>query len=45
MANLVILGSYSVNGVAFIHSEIIKKDIFKHFYEMTPQKFNKKLMA
>ena len=29
-------------GVAFIHSEIIKKDTFKDFYEMTPEKFNNK---
>ncbi len=28
--------------MAFIHSEIIKKDIFRDFYEMTPQKFNNK---
>uniref|UniRef100_A0A182PJ82 Multifunctional fusion protein n=1 Tax=Anopheles epiroticus TaxID=199890 RepID=A0A182PJ82_9DIPT len=42
MANLSIVGSHAVNGVAAIHSEIIKKDIFKCFYEMTPEKFQNK---
>ncbi|KAK7603930.1 hypothetical protein V9T40_004203 [Parthenolecanium corni] len=42
MAHLSIIGSHVVNGVAFIHSEIIKRDIFKDFYEMTPEKFQNK---
>lgn len=42
MANLCVVGSHAVNGVAFIHSEIIKHDIFKDFYEMMPEKFQNK---
>lgn len=42
MAHLSIVGSHAVNGVAFIHSEILKKDLFKDFYEMTPHKFQNK---
>ncbi|MCL4122579.1 UNVERIFIED_CONTAM: hypothetical protein GTU68_008573 [Idotea baltica] len=42
MALLCIVGSHAVNGVARIHSEIIKRDIFKDFYEMTPEKFQNK---
>lgn len=42
MANLSIIGSHKVNGVAFIHSEIIKRETFKWFYEMDPEKFNNK---
>lgn len=42
MANLCIEGSYSVNGVAKLHSEIIKEKIFKDFYEIYPNKFNNK---
>lgn len=40
MANLCIIGSYSVNGVAELHTEIIKKKVFKDFYEYQPHKFN-----
>lgn len=39
MANLSVYGGHSVNGVAGLHSEIIKKSIFKDFYEFTPEKF------
>lgn len=39
MANISVYGSHSVNGVAALHSEIIKKSIFKDFYEFTPAKF------
>ena len=39
MANLSVYGSHSVNGVAALHSEIIKNSIFKDFYEFTPAKF------
>lgn len=42
MANLSIVGSHAVNGVAAIHSEIIKKDIFRDFYAMCPEKFQNK---
>ncbi len=41
-AKLAIIGSHSVNGVSRLHSEIIKEDIFKDFYEYTPAKFNNK---
>ncbi|MBN9376950.1 MAG: glycogen phosphorylase [Chlamydiales bacterium 38-26] len=39
MANLSIVGSHSVNGVSEIHSEILRKNVFKDFYEMFPNKF------
>lgn len=39
MANLSIIGSHKVNGVAKIHTEILKRDTFKHFYELNPSKF------
>lgn len=39
MANLSVYGSHSVNGVAALHSEIIKKSVFKDYYEFTPYKF------
>ena len=39
MANLSIVGSHSVNGVSALHSDIIKKSIFKDFYDYTPEKF------
>ncbi len=42
MANLSIICSNSVNGVAEIHTEILKHDVLKDFYELTPQKFNNK---
>lgn len=42
MAHLSIVGSHAVNGVARIHSEIIKDDIFKDFFELTPEKFQNK---
>jgi len=42
MANLAIVGSHSVNGVAKLHSEIIKNDLFKEFYKFEPEKFNNK---
>ncbi|WP_341443521.1 glycogen/starch/alpha-glucan phosphorylase [Lactonifactor longoviformis] len=42
MAHLAIAGSYSVNGVARLHTEILKNKELKDFYEMMPQKFNNK---
>ncbi len=39
MANLSIVGSHSVNGVSEIHTDILKKNVFKEFYEMFPEKF------
>lgn len=42
MANLAIVGSHSVNGVAKIHSEILIDDLFKDFYQLYPEKFNNK---
>jgi starch phosphorylase len=42
MANLAIVGSHSVNGVAALHSEIIKNQLFRDFYELWPEKFNNK---
>ena len=42
MAFLAIVGSYSVNGVAKLHTEILKKQELKDFYEMMPEKFNNK---
>ena len=42
MAHLAIAGSYSVNGVARLHTDILKKCELKDFYEMMPEKFNNK---
>ena len=42
MAHLSIVGSHAVNGVAAIHSQILKDDLFRDFYEMEPQKFQNK---
>lgn len=42
MANLSIIGSYAVNGVAALHTEILKADVVKEFYTLTPEKFNNK---
>jgi starch phosphorylase len=42
MANLAIIGSHSVNGVANIHSELIKKQLVPEFYSIWPEKFNNK---
>ncbi|XP_046849211.1 glycogen phosphorylase, brain form-like [Xenia sp. Carnegie-2017] len=42
MAHLCIVACYAVNGVAAIHSEIIKDSIFKDFYEVWPKKFQNK---
>ncbi|WAA11288.1 glycogen/starch/alpha-glucan phosphorylase [Fervidibacillus albus] len=42
MARLAIVGSFSVNGVAEIHTEILKKQVMKHFYTISKEKFNNK---
>jgi glycogen phosphorylase len=42
MARLSIVGSHAVNGVAAIHTEILKRDLFRDFYEVTPDKFQNK---
>ncbi|MEG0238606.1 glycogen/starch/alpha-glucan phosphorylase [Anaerorhabdus sp.] len=42
MANLAVIGSHSINGVAQIHSEIIKKDLFKDFVKIYSERFNNK---
>lgn len=42
MAHLAIVGSFSVNGVAALHTEIIKEKVFPDFYKWQPQKFNSK---
>ncbi len=42
MAHLAIVGGFSVNGVARLHTEILKKQELKDFYEMFPEKFNNK---
>ncbi|MFA9398364.1 MAG: glycogen/starch/alpha-glucan phosphorylase [Clostridiaceae bacterium] len=42
MAYLTIVGSHSVNGVAKLHTEILKKQELKNFYELYPEKFNNK---
>ncbi|HEX3023227.1 MAG TPA: glycogen/starch/alpha-glucan phosphorylase [Lachnospiraceae bacterium] len=42
MAHLAIVGSFSVNGVARLHTEILKNQQLKDFYEMMPAKFNNK---
>ena len=42
MANLAIIGSSAVNGVAGLHTEILKESLFKDFYEMYPTHFSNK---
>ncbi|NLE13395.1 MAG: glycogen/starch/alpha-glucan phosphorylase [Clostridiales bacterium] len=39
MANLSVIGSYRVNGVSELHSEILKKTVFRDFYKLDPAKF------
>jgi starch phosphorylase len=39
MAHLAIVGSHSVNGVSRIHTEILKYKVFRHFYDMFPERF------
>jgi starch phosphorylase len=42
MSNLAIIGSFSVNGVAELHTDILKNYTFKHFNDVEPGKFNNK---
>ncbi len=42
MAYLAIVGSYSVNGVAELHSKLLQQGLFHDFYELWPKKFNNK---
>ncbi len=40
MANLACVGSHAINGVAALHTEVVKKYVLRDFYEMTPEKFH-----
>ncbi|HEY9824439.1 MAG TPA: glycogen/starch/alpha-glucan phosphorylase [Stenomitos sp.] len=42
MAHLACVGSHAINGVAALHTELLKSDVLKDFYEMYPQKFSNK---
>jgi len=42
MAHLACVGSHAINGVAALHSELLKSDVLKDFYEMWPRKFSNK---
>jgi starch phosphorylase len=42
MAHLAIVGSHSINGVSALHSEILKDDLFRDFYQLWPERFNNK---
>jgi starch phosphorylase len=42
MAHLAVVGSHAVNGVAALHTELLKRDVLRDFAEMTPDKFSNK---
>ena len=42
MANLACVGSHAINGVSKLHSDLLKKEVLKDFYEMWPEKFSNK---
>jgi starch phosphorylase len=42
MAHLACVGSHAINGVAALHTELLKEDVLKDFYELYPEKFNNK---
>jgi starch phosphorylase len=42
MAHLACVGSHAINGVAELHSELLKQDVLKDFYEMWPERFGNK---
>lgn len=42
MAHLAVVGSHAVNGVAALHSDLLKRDVLRDFAEMTPHKFSNK---
>ncbi len=42
MAHLATVGSFSINGVAKLHTELIKQDLLRDFYELWPERFNNK---
>jgi glycogen phosphorylase len=42
MAHLACVGSHAINGVAHLHSELLKRDVLKDFYELWPRKFSNK---
>src|SRR5208283_3676093 len=42
MANLASVGSHAINGVAALHTELLKKDVLRDFYEMYPERFSNK---
>jgi len=42
MAHLAIVGSHSVNGVAALHTELLKSQVFKYFFEFYPERFTNK---
>jgi len=42
MANLACVGSHAINGVAALHTELLKQDVLRDFYELWPEKFSNK---